>query len=67
MGTSVEGGDGQPGDLGVPAQVFRSFIEAVGGDVPAEVAPRLRKTLIEDRIFTERALRAAIFGEDSGL
>jgi len=31
----------------------------------AELVARLRKTLLEDKAFTERALKDAVFGEES--
>lgn len=50
----------------VPEQVFEQFIEALQeAGVPKELVGRLRKTLIEDRIFTESAMKAAIFGEET--
>ncbi len=49
----------------VPAQVFEKFLEALTvADVPAEVVARLRKTLLDDKIFTDRALRAAVLSEE---
>lgn len=50
----------------VPAQVFDQFLaDLAEANVPAEVVTRLRKTLVEDRAFTEIALRKAVFGEES--
>jgi hypothetical protein len=49
----------------VPAQVFEQFlIDLVGAEIPTEVVARLRKTLIEDRVFTDTALKQAVFGEE---
>ena len=49
----------------VPAQVFEQFLKdlTVAG-VASELAARLHKTLLEEHIFTENALRAALFGEE---
>jgi hypothetical protein len=49
----------------VPAQVFEKFLQALrdaGGS--AELVARLRKTLLEDKKFTERALREAVLPEE---
>jgi len=49
----------------VPAQVFEQFlIDLVGAEIPTEVVTRLSKTLLEDRIFTDTALKQAVFGEE---
>ncbi|MCK4303515.1 MAG: hypothetical protein KAY24_04690 [Candidatus Eisenbacteria sp.] len=49
----------------VPAQVFEGFLQALGATaVSAEMIARLRKTLLEDQTFTERALKAAVLGEE---
>lgn len=51
----------------VPARVFEQFLaELAKAEVPAEVVARLRKTLMEDRLFTDAALKQAIFGEEPG-
>jgi hypothetical protein len=49
----------------VPTQVFEKALEelAVAG-LPEELVTRLRKTLLEDRAFTENALKKAVFGEE---
>jgi hypothetical protein len=48
----------------IPGQVFEKFLEALGGtDVSPELITRLRKALLEDKTFTERALKAAVLGE----
>lgn len=48
----------------VPAQVFEKFLQALGGaGVSAELVARLRKTLLEDKMFTERALKEAVLAE----
>ena len=42
------------------------FLEALGGtDVSPELIARLRKTLLDDKTFTERALKTAVLGEES--
>lgn len=49
----------------IPGQVFEKFLEALGGtDVSPELIARLRKALLEDKTFTERALKAAVLGEE---
>jgi len=49
----------------VPAHVFVKFLEALGeAGTSIDLVNRLRKTLLEDRKFTERALREAIFPEE---
>jgi len=49
----------------VPQQVFEEFLETLGGvSVSAELIDRLRKTLLEDKKFTERALREAVLPEE---
>ena len=50
----------------VPAQVFQNFLQALGEvGAAADLVARLRKTLIEDRAFSERALKQAVLGEES--
>jgi hypothetical protein len=53
------------GIVDVPAQVFENFLEALrdAGASP-ELIARLRKALLEDKIFAEHALKAAVFGEE---
>ena len=49
----------------VPAQVFEKFLQALGGaGVSAELVARLRKALLEDKTFTERALKEAVLAEE---
>ncbi len=49
----------------VPAQVFERFLRALeGASAPAELVTRLRKALLEDKTFTERALKEAVLGEE---
>jgi len=50
----------------VPAQVFEKFLQALeDASASAELIVRLRKTLLDDKTFTERALKAAVLGEES--
>lgn len=49
----------------VPAQVFEKFLQDLAtAGVSAELVDRLRKALLQEKVFTERALIAAIFGEE---
>ena len=49
----------------VPTQVFEKFLEALAGaNIPAEVVARLRKALVEDKTFNDRALRAAVLSDE---
>ncbi|TRZ44183.1 hypothetical protein D4S03_12010 [bacterium] len=53
------------GPLGVPAQVFEKFLQALGeAGASTELITRLRKTLLEDKTFTERALKEAVLAEE---
>ncbi len=48
----------------VSAEVFEAFLEALEREkVDAAVIQRLRQVLVEEKTFSERALRAAVFGE----
>lgn len=48
----------------VPDRVFTTFVEALTkAEVDAELVARLRKTLLVDHSFGDRALREAIFPE----
>ena len=50
----------------VPKQVFEEFLEALGqSGVSVEVVDRLRKTLLENKKYTEPALKAAVLHEES--
>jgi len=54
------------GEPDVPAQVFKKFLEAlVGAGASVELVARFNKTLLEDRTFTEIALKEAVLGEES--
>jgi hypothetical protein len=49
----------------VPAQVFEKFLQALGdAGASAALVARLRKALLEDRTFTERALNSAVLGKE---
>lgn len=53
------------GTRDVPVQVFEEFLQALGGaGASAELIARLRKALMVDKTFTERALKSAILGEE---
>lgn len=48
----------------VPSQVFESFLEALRDtNVSPEVIDKLRRTLLEDKKYTERALKEAVLSE----
>jgi hypothetical protein len=50
----------------VPARVFEKFLsDLAGAGLPADLIARLRTTLIEQRAFGERALKAAVLAEES--
>jgi len=54
------------GTADVPIQVFEKFLQALGdASVSAELVGRLRTALLEERTFTQRALAAAVLGEES--
>ena len=49
----------------VPSQVFGQFLKALAkAGVSAGVITRLRKTLLEDKVFTDRALNAAVLSDE---
>src|SRR3989304_2722914 len=49
----------------VPAQIFEKFLEDLEEvSVPVELVARLRKALIEEKSFTERALKRGGFAEE---
>ncbi len=49
----------------VPVLVFEKFLQALEeATVSAELIASLRKTLLEDKVFTERALKEAVLGEE---
>ncbi len=50
----------------VPKQVFEKFLHSLGeAGATVELTDRLRKTLLEDKKFTERALKEAVLPEES--
>ena len=50
----------------VPDQVFKKFLEALqGSGASAQLVARLSKTLLEDKAFSDVALREAVLGEES--
>jgi hypothetical protein len=50
----------------VPAQIFEKFLQALESkDVSADLVARLCKTLLEDKTFTERALKKAVLDEET--
>jgi hypothetical protein len=50
----------------VPTQVFEQFLQALEENgVSAELVARLRKTLLEEKTFTEGALKDAVLKEES--
>ena len=56
------------GTRDVPAQVFERFLECLAQSAEsAELVARLRKALLEDKTFTERALKEAVLTEESPL
>jgi len=56
----------EQGKHDVPTQVFQQFLHNVEvADLSPELVARLRKTLIEEKTFTDRALMAAVFGEEA--
>ena len=51
--------------LDVPAEIFEKFLQALReAAVPDELVARLRKVLVVERTFTDRALKAAVLGEE---
>lgn len=49
----------------IPEQVFEKFLKALKDtSVSPELIIRLRKALLEDKAFTDRALKAAVLGEE---
>jgi hypothetical protein len=49
----------------IPTRVFEKYLQVlVEAKVSPEVISRLRATLLEDKSFTERALKDAVFGEE---
>ncbi len=53
------------GTTDISTQVFEKFLQTLEGTgVSAELVARLRKTLLEDKTFTERALKEAVLAEE---
>jgi len=49
----------------VPTQVFEKFLaDLIAAGLPAAMVGRLRKTLIEEPSFSDRALKAAVIPEE---
>lgn len=49
----------------VPKQVFEKFLQSLSeAEASVEMIERLRKTLLEDEKFTERALKEAVLPEE---
>jgi hypothetical protein len=49
----------------VPEQIFKKFLVALeNAGLSVELIARLRKTLLEDKLFTERALREAVLTDE---
>jgi hypothetical protein len=50
----------------IPTRVFEKFLQALAdGEASPELIARLRATLLQNKTFTDRALREAIFGEET--
>jgi len=50
----------------VPKQVFEKFLEALSSaGASTELVDRLRKTLLDDKKFSERAIKEAVLPEES--
>ena len=61
----MTGSPRKEGTSDVPALVFEKFLQALEeATVSAELIASLRKTLLEDKVFTERALKEAVLGEE---
>ena len=49
----------------VPTLVFERFLDALAADgLSADLVARLRKTLLEEKSFSDRALKAAVLAEE---
>ena len=54
----------QPVPIDVPAQVFQTYLEDLqAAGASEELVARLRTVLLVDKVYTERAINAAIFPE----
>ena len=50
----------------LPAQVFEKFLQNLtGAGIPDELVTQLHKTLLEERAFTEKALKKVVLGDQS--
>ena len=59
---------GIDGTVDIPTQIFESFLsELESTGASSEMIGRLRKTLLEDCILTEGALKTAVLGEEKPL
>jgi hypothetical protein len=55
---------GRKGARDVSAEVFTAFLQTLEREqVDAALIQRLRQVLVEEKTFSERALRTAVFGE----
>ncbi len=53
------------GEADVPTLVFEKFLDALSkAEAPADLVARLRTALLDEKKFSERALKAAVLGED---
>lgn len=53
------------GTSDVPTSVFERFLEALNeAGVSTDLVARLRKTLLEDKKFTDHALKEAVLAEE---
>jgi hypothetical protein len=49
----------------IPEQVFEKFLENLGdAGMSPQLVARFRKALLEDKTFTDRALKTAVMGEE---
>jgi hypothetical protein len=60
--------EGTPHIVDVPERVFSDFLNALSKtDVDVAIVERLRKTLLVERTFSDRALKEALFPEVTDL
>lgn len=51
--------------IDVPAQIFKKFLIEMGEqDIPTDLVNRMRRTLLEDKNFTDAALNDAVLLEE---
>lgn len=61
---AAEPAKARPVPIDVPAQVFRTYLEDLqAAGASEELVARLRKVLLIDKAYTERAINTAIFPE----